>query len=140
MTKQNLSSLCTKIIGISSLAQPEVGAAYVIAGTLNVASRGSNFMILRIESFSKKRPLGGSIRFKLPSSTEKKNPNFFIRKMFFSVENMTSFEKNGQKTSFLDATTHIYKRSCPSVRRSVRPSVPCYFRMTKIEDFDREKR
>ena len=24
---------------------------------------------------------------------------------------------------FLDATTHLYKRSCPSVRRSVRPSV-----------------
>merc|ERR1719259_1054259 len=44
---------------------------------------------------------------------------------------------------FLDATTHLYKRSCPSVGPSVgpsvrpsvgpsvRPSVPCYFRTTK---------
>ena len=29
---------------------------------------------------------------------------------------------------FLDAPSHLYKRSCPSLRRSVRPSVPCYFR------------
>ena len=36
---------------------------------------------------------------------------------------------------FLDATTHLYRRSCPSVRRSVRPSVPCYFRKAKIVDF-----
>ena len=32
---------------------------------------------------------------------------------------------------FLDAPSHLYKRSCPFVRRSVRPSVrrsvPCYF-------------
>ena len=30
--------------------------------------------------------------------------------------------------NLLDATTHLYKRSCPSVRRSVGPSVPRYFR------------
>ena len=29
---------------------------------------------------------------------------------------------------FLDAPPHLYKRSCPSVRRSVGPSVPRYFR------------
>ena len=34
-------------------------------------------------------------------------------------------ERVGRKVDkkFLDATTHLYKRSCPSVRRSVRPSV-----------------
>jgi len=37
---------------------------------------------------------------------------------------------------FLDATTHLYKRSCPSVGPSVRP---VYFRKTKIEDFDEGK-
>ena len=30
--------------------------------------------------------------------------------------------------AFLDATTHLNKRSRPSVRPSVRRSVPCYFR------------
>ena len=34
--------------------------------------------------------------------------------------------------TFLDAPSHLYKRLCPSVRRSVgpsvRPYVPCYFR------------
>ena len=49
----------------------------------------------------------------------------------------TSKPVNGQASSpiltsvFLDATSHLYKRSCPSVRLSVRLSVPCYFRMTK---------
>ena len=33
---------------------------------------------------------------------------------------------------FLDATTHLYKRSCPSVGPSVGPSVPCYFRTTNM--------
>ena len=41
---------------------------------------------------------------------------------------------------FLDATTHLYQRSCPSVGPSVRPSVhpsvrpyvPCYFRRWKV--------
>ena len=37
---------------------------------------------------------------------------------------------------FLDATTQLYKRSCPYVRPSVRPSVdpsvPWYFQMTKM--------
>ena len=28
----------------------------------------------------------------------------------------------GMGSDFLDATTHLYKRSCPSVRRSIRPS------------------
>ena len=30
---------------------------------------------------------------------------------------------------FLDASTHLYKRVCPSVDPSVRPSVTCYFQM-----------
>ena len=46
-------------------------------------------------------------------------------------------------SEFLDATTHLYKRSFPSVGPSVRPSVrrsvPCYFRKAKIMDFDDEK-
>ena len=29
---------------------------------------------------------------------------------------------------FLDASTHLYKRLCPSVRRSVRPSVTTFFK------------
>ena len=33
---------------------------------------------------------------------------------------------------FLDATTHLYKRSCLSVRPSVGPSVPRYFQMTNM--------
>ena len=36
---------------------------------------------------------------------------------------------------FLDAPSHLYMRSCPSVRPSVRrsvgPYVPCYFRTSK---------
>ena len=31
--------------------------------------------------------------------------------------------------------THLYKKSCPSVRRSV----PCYFRTTKYAVFDSKK-
>ena len=47
---------------------------------------------------------------------------------------------NEQPSShFLDATTHLYKRSCPSVGPSVRRSVPCYFRKTKIVDFEDRK-
>ena len=34
-------------------------------------------------------------------------------------------------TFFLDATSHLYKRSCPSVRPSVGWSVPRYFRTSK---------
>ena len=41
---------------------------------------------------------------------------------------------------FLDATTHLYKRLCPSVGpsvgRSVCPSVPRYFQTLKIEVFE----
>ena len=33
---------------------------------------------------------------------------------------------------FLDATAHLYKRSCPSVGLSVRPSVLSYFQMTNM--------
>ena len=43
----------------------------------------------------------------------------------------SQFRLSLRNCTFLDATTHLYKRSCPSVRpsvrRSVRPSVPCYF-------------
>ena len=40
----------------------------------------------------------------------------------------------------LDATTHLYKRSCPSVRPSVGPSVvPCYFRTMKMAVFKGKK-
>ena len=34
--------------------------------------------------------------------------------------------------SFLDAPSYLYKRSCPSVRPSVRPYVPFYFRRWKV--------
>ena len=41
---------------------------------------------------------------------------------------------------FLDATTHLYKRSCSSgVRLSDRPSVPCYFRTTILAAFKDNK-
>ena len=48
---------------------------------------------------------------------------------------------------FLDATTHLYKRSCPCVRRSVGPwahgsmgpYVPCYFRTTNMAVFEGKK-
>ena len=33
--------------------------------------------------------------------------------------------------AFLDAPSHLYKRSCPSVGPSVGPYVPCYFRRWK---------
>ena len=33
---------------------------------------------------------------------------------------------------FLDATTHLYKRSCPSVRPSVGPSVRPSVRMSRV--------
>ena len=36
---------------------------------------------------------------------------------------------------FLDATTHLYQRSCPSVR----PYVPCYFRTTNMAIFEGKK-
>ena len=43
----------------------------------------------------------------------------------------------------LDATTHLFKRACPSirlsVRLSVRPYVPCYFRMTNMAVFEGNK-
>ena len=45
------------------------------------------------------------------------------------------FSEKESNETFLDATTHLYKRSCPSlgpsVGPSVRRSVPCYFRTTK---------
>ena len=39
IAKLNLPPRCVKIIRFSSLAQPEVGAAYVTAGTLFLAGR-----------------------------------------------------------------------------------------------------
>ena len=53
-------------------------------------------------------------------------------------------QDDSEHRQFLDATTHLYKRSCPSVRRSVRPSVgpsvgpyvPSYFQTLKIEVFE----
>ena len=75
------------------------------------------------------------------------------RKSGGKISKMAPFDLNEflQENAFLDATTHLYKRSCPSVcpsvRRSVGPSVgpsvrrsvPCYFRKTKIVDFVDEK-
>ena len=44
--------------------------------------------------------------------------------------------KSGNPGPFLDAPSHLYKRSCPSVgpsvRSSVGPSVPCYFRRWSV--------
>ena len=39
----------------------------------------------------------------------------------------------------LDAATHFYKKSSRSVRRSVRPFVPCYFRTTNMVIFEGKK-
>ena len=43
---------------------------------------------------------------------------------------------------FLDASSHLYMRSCPSVRRSVRrsvgPSVTCFFFNIKLKHFPHE--
>ena len=51
--------------------------------------------------------------------------------------------KRQYSTVFLNTTTHLYKRSCPSVGpsvlRSVRKSVPGYFRVTNMADFDDKK-
>ena len=51
------------------------------------------------------------------------------------------FENNtGPTDGFLDATTHLYKRSCPSVYPSVPlsvgPSVPCYFKTANMAVFE----
>ena len=40
---------------------------------------------------------------------------------------------------FLGATTHIYKRLCPSVVPSVSPFVPCYFWTTNMAVFECNK-
>ena len=52
--------------------------------------------------------LGGI--FSIIKTTKNKTPNIVKRYEFYGG------------ASFLDATTHLYKRSCPSVRPSVRPS------------------
>jgi len=42
--------------------------------------------------------------------------------------------------TFLDASTHLYKRVCPSVRRSVGWSVgrsPVFFQIAEIDKFDK---
>ena len=44
-------------------------------------------------------------------------------KTWLSLVLMQTSAKIIKNLGFLDATTHLYKRSCPSVRRSVRPSV-----------------
>ena len=41
--------------------------------------------------------------------------------------------------NFLAATTHLFRRSRPSVRRSVRRSVPPYFRTTNMAVFEGKK-
>ena len=40
---------------------------------------------------------------------------------------------------FLDAPSHLSMRSCPSVRRSVGPYVPRYFRTTNMAVFEDTK-
>ena len=46
---------------------------------------------------------------------------------------------NEKSLTFLDATTHLYKRWCPSVGPSVGPYVPRYFRKTNMADFEEKK-
>ena len=66
---------------------------------------------------------------------------------FFQLVSFSHFSTYFSSRSFLDATTHLYKRSCPSVRPSVRPSVglsvrrsvPCYFRTTNMANFEDKK-
>ena len=37
--------------------------------------------------------------------------------------------------SFLDGSTHLYMRVCPSVGRSIRPSVTRYFQLLEMGNF-----
>ena len=57
----------------------------------------------------------------------------FLLALFLSCSFILSF------LFFLDATTHLYKWSCPSVRPSVRPYVPCYFRTTNMTVLEGKK-
>ena len=43
---------------------------------------------------------------------------------------------NKKYVAFLDESTHLYKRVCPSVCRSVRPSVTCFFQCLKMRVFN----
>ena len=49
------------------------------------------------------------------------------RKQYIWQVNDESHTLICMKKKFLDAPSHLYKRVCPSVRSSVRPSVPSYF-------------
>ena len=71
IAKLNLPPRCVKIIRFSSLAQPEVGAAYVTAGTLFLAGRRWNFMIFKIHFFKKKWLQGSRLWFELMRSKKK---------------------------------------------------------------------
>ena len=61
----------TKVINFSFVAQPEVGAAYVTAGTLCVAGRRWNFMIFKIHFLEKKWLQGSRLWFELMRSKKK---------------------------------------------------------------------
>ena len=57
----------------------------------------------------------------------------FIENVKKNKQKQTKQNKKRKKNNhhffpFLDATTHLYKRSSPSVR----PYVPCYFRTTNV--------
>ena len=56
--------------------------------------------------------------------------------LFLSVQDVSMPYLETLTIPFLDATTNLYKRLCLLVRPSVRPSVPCYFRTTKIAVFE----
>ena len=57
------------------------------------------------------------------STLEKSSCNTTMNHSFFMKERGTGIGAITRDFIFLDATTHLYKRSCPSVRRSVRRSV-----------------
>ena len=59
-----------------------------------------------------------------------------LKRLDFLYQNARSLRK---LRSLLDATTHLYKRSCPSVCPLVRPSVTCCFQTTNMVIFDRKK-
>ena len=60
------------------------------------------------------------------------NANLSIKDICITPQNKFS----PMSPPFLDATTHLYERSCPSVGPSVRWSVPCYFRTKKNAVFE----
>ena len=66
--------------------------------------------------------------FVLPKPFIPDKPSKAYLKERVRVALFTMLRKIHMEGVFLDARSHLYKRSCPSVRRSVVPSFQRYFR------------